>query len=377
MKILFINEVCGHTSTGKICADLAEKYEAGGNEVKIAYGRDGFVPEKYQKFAIRIGNDWDVKLHALYTRLTDKHGLASKTVTKKFLKWAEQYDPDLLWLHNLHGYYINYEMLFDWIKSRPEMEVKWTLHDCWAFTGHCTHFTYVKCEKWKSECEHCPQTKRYPSSVLIDNSKGNYDHKKNAFIGVKKMKLITPSNWLKSLVQQSFLKVYPIDVVHNTINKSIFKPTQSDFREKYGLENKIIILGIANVWDERKGLGDLLKLSKSLSKNFFVVIVGLSEKQIKRIKKEYDNVITLGKTNNQIELAKIYSSADYYVNPSREETFGMTNLEAILCGTTVICYENTACEEICNKYGGYVCKQDVNCMAELIVSLERNKSNGK
>lgn len=145
MKVLFINSVCGIGSTGRICTDLAQQLEAEGNEVKIAYGRKGTVPEQFQKYAVRIGTDFDCKMHAIQTRLFDTHGFGSKRATKEFLKWAEEYKPDLLWLHNLHGYYINVEMLFDWIKKHPEMQVKWTLHDCWAFTGHCSHFTMVKC----------------------------------------------------------------------------------------------------------------------------------------------------------------------------------------------------------------------------------------
>ena len=160
MKILMVNSVCGTGSTGKICAELAEQYTNNGCEVKIAYGRRSYVPDKYQKYAHRIGTDFGVKLHAIKTRLADKHGLGSKKATKEFLKWAEEYSPDLLWLHNIHGYYINYELLFEWIKKHPEMEVKWTLHDCWAFTGHCSYFTISKCEQWKTHCSYCSQVLR-------------------------------------------------------------------------------------------------------------------------------------------------------------------------------------------------------------------------
>ena len=181
MKILFINSVCGIGSTGKICAELAEKYEKEGHEVKIAYGRQEFVPDKYRKYAVRIGNDMSVKFHALKNRITDKHGLYSRKATREFLKWAEEYSPDLLWLHNIHGYYINYEMLFDWIKTRPQMQIKWTLHDCWSFTGHCSHFTVANCYKWKTQCEKCTQTKKYPTCYIFDNSKQNYLRKKSRF----------------------------------------------------------------------------------------------------------------------------------------------------------------------------------------------------
>ena len=354
MKILIINEVCGHTSTGRISAELAEKLEKERNEVKIAFGRDGYVPERYQRFAHRIGSDKDVKMHALLTRLTDKHGLGSKRATKEFLKWAEEYDPDMVWLHNLHGYYINYESLFEWIKKRPEMKVKWTLHDCWVYTGHCVFYSYQGCERWKTRCHNCPQKKKYPSSILIDNSKSNYERKKATFQGVKDLEIITPSNWLADQVKQSFLKDYPITVVHNEIDKTKFKPTPSDLRERFGIQNKKIILGVANVWEERKGLNDFIELSKMLDEKYVIVLVGLSDKQIKALP---DGIIGIQKTNDVTELAGIYTTADYFVNPSREETFGMTALEAAACGTKSIVYKGTACEEIAEEYGGIAVEQ--------------------
>ena len=178
MKYLFVNSVCGIRSTGRICTDLAYQLENQGHEVKIAYGRVEDVPEKFQKYAVRIGNNVDLKFHALRTRILDEHGFGSKKATKEFLKWADTYDPEVLWLHNIHGYYINIELLFDWIKSRPQMKVKWTLHDCWAFTGHCSYFTMAGCEKWKNMCEKCSQKRKYPTSILIDNSRNNFMRKK-------------------------------------------------------------------------------------------------------------------------------------------------------------------------------------------------------
>jgi len=335
MRVLFINAVCGTGSTGKICAELAEKYEKEGCEVKIAYGRHAYVPEKYQKFAIRIGNDIDVKLHALITRLTDRHGLGSKKMTKRFLEWAEEYSPDLLWLHNIHGYYINYEMLFDWIKKHPTMEVKWTLHDCWSFTGHCSHFSFVKCDKWKRECKKCIQKNEYPSS-FVDGSQKNYFRKKLAFTGVKNMTIITPSVWLADLVKESFLKEYPVEVINNTIDTDVFKPTASRFREEYGLSEKKIILGVANIWDERKGLGDFFKFSKIIDDNYVIVLVGLNEKQQKNVPK---NIICIKRTKNQKELAEIYTVADVFVNFTYEDNYPTVNLEAQACNTPVITYK--------------------------------------
>ena len=363
MKVLFINSVCGIGSTGRICTDLAQQLEAEGHEVKIAYGRNGTVPVKFQKYAVRIGSDFDCKMHALQTRIFDTHGFGSKAATKKFLQWAEDYKPDLLWLHNIHGYYINVEMLFVWIKQHPEMEVRWTLHDCWAFTGHCSHFTMVKCEQWKEHCSYCSQLRCYPACYIKSSVSKNFERKRKAFTGVKKMTLITPSNWLADLVKQSFLKEYPVEVHYNTIDKTIFKPTPSDFRERYGLENKKIVLGVANIWDERKGLRDFYKLAQMLDDNYAIVLVGLSKKQIADLPKNIKGII---RTNSTKELAAIYTAVDVFVNPSKEETFGMTTVEAEACGTKAIVYEDTACAEIAQSNTSIVVEQDVNAIYKAI-----------
>lgn len=363
MKVLLINSVCGIGSTGRICTDLAQQFEAAGDEVKIAYGRKGTVPEQFQKYAVRIGTDWDCKMHAIQTRLFDTHGFGSKHATKKFLQWAEEYKPDLLWLHNIHGYYINVEMLFDWIKKHPEMQVKWTLHDCWAFTGHCSYFTAVKCAQWKSHCSYCSQLRRYPACYAMSSVRRNFARKRAAFTRVPNLTLITPSKWLADLVKQSFLKDYPVEVHYNTIDTTIFKPTPSDFRERYGLQDKIIVLGVANVWEDRKGLFDFYKLAKMLDDRYAIVLVGLSEKQIEDLPKSINGI---QRTNSPQELAAIYTAADVFVNPSVEETFGMTPIEAQACGTPSIVYEDTACAEAAEQTGNKVVPQDVNALYEAI-----------
>lgn len=342
MRVLLINEVFGTTSTGKICAQIAEQLEAEGNEVKVAYGRWANVPEKYQRFAHYIGSDIEVKFHGIQTRLFDTHGFGSKHATKVFLGWAEQYKPDLLWLHNIHGYYINVEMLFGWIKQHPEMQVKWTLHDCWAFTGHCTYFTVAKCNQWKEECRHCSQLRRYPACIGLSSVRKNFERKRRAFTGVKNLTLITPSNWLADLTRQSFLKGYPVEVHYNTIDTNIFKPTLSDFRKRYGLEDKIIVLGVANVWEERKGLGDFYKLAKMLDDSYVIVLVGLSKKQMKRLPA---NIVGITRTNNPKELAEIYTAADVFFNPTYEDNYPTVNLEAQACGTPVITYDTGGAKE--------------------------------
>ena len=327
MRVLFINSVCGIGSTGRICTDLAKQLEAEGNEVKIAYGRKDTVPEQFQKYAVRIGTEFDCKMHAIQTRLFDTHGFGSKHATREFLKWAEEYKSDLLWLHNLHGYYINVVMLFDWIKKHPEMQVKWTLHDCWAFTGHCSHFT---------------QLSRYPACFPMSSVSKNMERTRKEYNGVIKMTLITPSKWLADLTRQSFLKDYPVEVHYNTIDTSIFKPTPSDFRERYGLQDKIIVLGVANIWEDRKGVFDFYKLAQMLDDRYVIVLVGLSEKQIKDLPK---NIKGIQRTNSPQELAAIYTAADVFVNPTYEDNYPTVNLEAQACGTKVITYDTGGCRE--------------------------------
>ena len=369
MRVLFINAVCGTGSTGKITGELAESYEREGHEVKIAYGRFGYVPEKYKRFAVRIGNSIDVYAHALLSRLTDRHGFYSRRATKKFLLWAEEFNPDILWLHNVHGYYISIELLFNWIKSRPRMKVFWTLHDCWSFTGHCAYFTFIKCDKWQTHCENCPQKNTYPAS-FIDGSFRNYEDKRRLFTGIRDLTLITPSKWLADLTRKSFLKDYPVEVRYNTIDTNIFKPTPSDFRTRYGLEGKFVVLGVASIWDKRKGLADFVKLSAMLDDRFAIVLVGLTKRQIKNLPK---NITAIERTHNQKELAEIYSASDVFFNPTYEDNYPTVNLEAEACGTRVITYDTGGCPEtIHDKHSVIVKCGDLDSVMEILTA-----KNGK
>lgn len=332
MKILLINSVCGKGSTGRICTDIADELIRQGVDVKIAYGRDN-APKKYDDIAIKICSNFGVCFNALKTRFFDNEGFNSKRATKKFIEWVKEYDPDVIHLHNLHGYYINLEILFSYLKTCGK-KIVWTLHDCWSFTGHCPYFTAVKCEKWKTHCSHCPQKNNYPKA-FIDRSKKNYEKKKILFTNVPNLTIITPSQWLADLVKQSFLAEYSVKVVNNTIDLNVFKPTPSDFREKYGLKDKKIILGVASVWNARKGFDDFLKLSNIIGDDYRIVLVGVNKKQKKRLPK---NVIAIERTNNAKELAEIYTAADVFFNPTYEDNYPTVNLEAQACGTPVITY---------------------------------------
>lgn len=329
-----INVVCGIRSTGRICTDLATALEEQGHEVKIAYGREE-VPEQYKKYAVRIGNDLDVKLHALKARLFDAAGFGSKKATKKFIEWVKKYDPDVIHLHNIHGYYINIEVLFDYLRTCGK-KIIWTLHDCWAFTGHAAFCEAANCEKWETGCNNCPKRNDYPIS-LSDASKHNWLKKKTIFTGISNMQIVTPSKWLAGLVKRSFLKEYPVTVIYNGIDTNVFKPTDSNFRDKLSIGNKKVILGVAAVWTERKGLNDFVKLSEMIdAEEFLIVLVGVSKDQINNLP---DNIIGIERTNSAKELAALYSFATVFVNPTYEDNYPSTNLEAIACGTPVITYD--------------------------------------
>lgn len=332
MKVVIINVCAGCYSTGRICSQIAQSYIDSGNQCMIVYGQNS---KEERLPTISFNNKFDIYKHVLKTRLFDNTGFESKKSTKNLLSYLDKFKPDLIWLHNIHGYYINVEMLFGWIKEHPEVEIKWTLHDCWAFTGHCSYFTAVGCDKWKYGCEKCIQKNAYPQSYIMDHSKENYYRKKKAFTGVNNMTIITPSQWLADLVKQSFLKEYKVEVHYNTVDKQVFKKRVSDFRTKFKLEKFKIVLGVACPWSQRKGLNDFIQLSKKLPSNYKIVLVGLNKKQIKSLP---NNIIGLNKTDSAIELAEIYSTADVFVNPTYEDNYPTTNLEAKACGTPVITY---------------------------------------
>ena len=295
-RILFINSVCGKGSTGRICTDLYDLAVNDGYECCIAYGR-GNHPKGYNTF--KIGNKIDIYGHVLMTRLFDKHGFGSKFTTKKLLKFIDSYKPDIIHLHNIHGYYLNIKCLCDYLRNNSRIKVIWTLHDCWAFTGHCAYFTFSKCNKWKNDCRNCQYRSSYPSNLLYSNSKKNFDKKKHLFTSLPNLVLVTPSKWLKSIVDDSFLHKYECRVIHNGIDSSIFK------NKGKNTENKVTtILGLANIWDERKGFKTFLELAETIKdEDYKIILVGLSKKQIKELP---TNILGIERTNNVDELVELY-----------------------------------------------------------------------
>lgn len=364
MKVLQINSVCGLGSTGRIAADIDNMLSNLGHNSYIAYGRGLPINCNHP---IKIGSKYDNYKHVALTRVLDMHGYGSKKATMEFTKEIEKIDPDIIHLHNIHGYYINIEVLFNFLK-RANKPVIWTLHDCWSFTGHCSHFDYIGCDKWKTNCNNCPQKKEYPKSYFMDNSENNYLSKKRIFTGVKNLTIITPSKWLANKVKGSFLGDYPVRVINNGINLDVFRPRKSNFREINNLVGKFVILGVANIWGRKKGLNHFLELSGRLKENEVIVLVGLTKKQKKMLP---ENILGLLKTTNIDELAEIYSAADVFVNPTLEDTFPTTNLEAKACGVPVITFNTGgSVESVDTSYDSIVEKNNFN---ELYTAISNYK----
>ena len=350
MKILQVNTVIRGSSVGRIMADLYEVIKASGNEARVAVGREP-MPEDYE--GILIGNKGDFYQHVVKNFLQGESGFGSAEVTKKFLSWVEEEKPDLIHLHNIHGFYLQVEMLFEYIKKR-NIPVVWTLHDCWSFTGHCAYYDFAACEKWKTGCHTCMQhAKVYPYAIFKDNTTASYARKRKAFCGVKNLTIITPSHWLKGQVEQSFLKEYPVTVIPNGVDLSVFTPAGNK-----NDSNIKTILGVANIWELRKGLVYFEKLAKDLPDDYRVELIGVNKKQKKELKKKYGNkIIARERTANVGELVEAYRNAAVFVNATLEDNFPTTNLEALACGTPVVTYATGGSGEAVTEETGIVVRR--------------------
>lgn len=349
MKVLQINSCYGVYSTGKIAADISTVLKNSGHECINIFGRYG----KPDTDAFNFNSRLDIYRHTLLSRLFDKEGLYSAGATRKIIKKIEEFSPDIIHLHNIHGHYLNYKMLFEYI-NKNNIPVVWTLHDCWTMTGHCASFESVSCKKWITNCGNCPQKRSYPESFFWDNSEKNHKLKKELFGSVKKMVLVTPSEWLKEYVDKSFMGACKTVVIHNGIDTKIFKKTDSDLAKRFGLSGKKVVLGVASSWTKAKGLDDFIALSKILPAEYKVVLIGLTEKQIKGLP---DNILGISKTKNQEELAKWYSLASVFVNPTYEDNFPTVNLEAQCCETPVVTYKTGGSPETVADGCGIVLKR--------------------
>lgn len=360
MKIVQINAVCSKGSTGKICLSVSKLLDEKNIENYIIYsGNDEKIPN-----AVTCAGKPYIKVQALKSRVFGNYGFNSHIETGKIISQLNRIKPDIVHLHNLHGHNCNLKMLFDYFKAH-KIRLFWTFHDCWAFTGYCPHYDMIGCDKWQTECRDCPQSREY--SFFFDNSNKLFKNKKELFSGLD-LTIITPSQWLADEVKKSFLKEYPVKVIHNGIDLETFKFTESDFKQKYNIGDKHVVLGVAFGWGERKGLDVFIDLAKMLDSNKYqIVLVGTDDNTDKLLP---DNVISIHRTSDQTELAKIYSAADVFANPTREENFPTVNLESLACGTPVVSFDTGGCKETFSQDTGIaVEKNDNSALYDAIVSV--------
>lgn len=355
-KLLHINPVLRtSTSTGRIIQEIGAVAIAAGWDNYIAYskGRDGIMPS--QSKLIPVGSRLSVAWHGVMTRFFDMHGLGSRIATQRFIKEIEKVRPDVIHIHNIHGYFLNYKVLFDYL-SKADIPVVWTVHDCWLYTGHCYHYASVGCDKWKTQCERCPQKTAFPTSLLYDRSRRNYIDKKNSFTSLKNLTIVTVSEWMKKEMSHSFLKYCNFQVIHNGIDLNVFdvQPDDKAVREKYNLGDKKIILGLASIWSKEKGWDDFVHMSKMLDEDEVIVMVGVTEKQMEQLP---EGIVGIRRTENVRQLAELYSAATAFVNPTWQDNYPTVNLEAIACGTPVVTYRTGGSVEAVTEETGFVVEQ--------------------
>ena len=371
-KLLQINPVIRtNTSTGRIMQEIGELAMANGWESYVAYsgGRDGVKPCRSK--LMPVGGKLDVAFHGLWTRLTDRHGLASWFATKRFISEIKELKPDVIHIHNIHGYFLNYKMLFDYLKE-ADIPVIWTVHDCWLYTGHCYYYSSIGCDKWMSGCGNCPQRTAFPASWFIDSSKQNLKDKSETFNSIKdKLTIVPVSEWIRGEMSRSILQNCHYQVIHNGIDLNVFDvhPDDKAVREKYGLGDKHIILGLASIWSKEKGWDDFMEMSKMLNVDEVIVMVGVTEEQQKRLP---ENVVGIRRTENVRQLAELYSAAVAFVNPTWQDNYPTVNLESIACGTPVVTYRTGGSIEAVTEKTGYVVEQgDVKGLLEAVREIER------
>lgn len=357
-RLLQINSTANWGSTGKIAEQIGEYAITHGWESYIAYGR---YANKSKSKLIKIGSKIGMFCHLVESRLFDNHGLASRIATRRLIKEIKRINPDIIHLHNIHGYYINYKILFSYLNSITT-PVVWTLHDCWTFTGHCAHFIDVECYKWKCGCENCPKRKDYPSAYT-DRSKRNYRIKEQLFTNKDNIFIAPASKWLSDFVGESYFKDKKRAVFHNGINIDIFKPSKCDTTSKAN------IIGVSSVWSKAKGLEDFYKLREILDTcKYDITLVGLSQEQKDNLPEGINGIL---RTNSAEELAELYSNANVFINPTYADTFPTTNIEALACGTPVITYRIGGSPESITQETGFVVEQgDIDGIINAIKEIE-------
>ena len=374
-KLLQINPVIRtNTSTGRIMQEIGELAMANGWDSYIAYsgGRDGIRPCKSR--LMPVGTRLSVALHGLWTRLTDRHGLASNLATRRFISQVKALNPDIIHIHNIHGYFLNYKLLFDYLKDAG-IPVVWTVHDCWLYTGHCYYYSSIQCDKWKTGCGRCPQRHMFPTSWFLDNSARNFKDKAVSFNSIKDNFTIVPvSEWIRVEMSHSFLKDCRFQVIHNGIDLDVFdvQPDDKAVREKYGLGERKIILGLASIWCKEKGWDDFVQMSEMLNEDEVIVMVGVNENQMEQLPK---GVVGIRRTENVRQLAELYSAATAFVNPTWQDNYPTVNLEAIACGTPVVTYRTGGSIEVITEDTGRIVEQ--GDVAGLLAAVREIAEKGK
>lgn len=364
MKVFQINSV-PYGSTGKIMFSLSEMLLEKGEKSVCATGFSWHkcVREEHDL----VGDFWTKVLHMYLSRFFGNHGFYSRRATKRLIKIIKAFSPDVIHLHNIHGWYLHVPALFAYLKE-SHIPVVWTLHDCWAFTGGCAHFTFCNCDKWLSGCGSCNNLKEYPISSKLDRTEKMWQMKKSCFCSMENMTIVTPSQWLSELVRGSYLKKYPIQIINNGIDLETFKPRTSEFRKKYGIsEQDYMILGVSLGWNDRKGLDVFIELAKRLPEDYKVVLVGTDDKTDSHLSRK---IISIHRTQNQQELAEIYTAADVFVNPTREDNYPTVNMESLACGTPVLTFRTGGSPEIIDATCGSVVEcDDINAIEKEIIRI--------
>jgi glycosyltransferase involved in cell wall biosynthesis len=368
-KLLQINSVANSGSTGRIAEQIGSKAIENNWRSFIAYGR---YANPSSSELIKIGSKKDFYGHVFKSFVLAEHGLGSEDATLQLIEKIEEIQPDIIHLHNIHGYYINYKELFEYLKIFNG-HIFWTLHDCWSFTGHCSYFSDVNCTKWINGCNTCPKINSYPKSLILDTSEAMYLSKKLQFCNIDNLHIITVSDWLKNLVSQSFLNKHVITTIYNGVDLAIFKPKVKSiiFLERYILHDKFIMLTAATTWTKSKGYEDYLQLSALLQEDEIIIMIGLDDDKIKKLP---SNIIGIRKTESQLELSDWYNMADLVLNLSYQETFGMTSAEGFSCGKPSIVYNATASPELVtrNELGYIVEPGQIKDVYKAILEVKKN-----
>ena len=336
MKVVQINAVYHHSSTGRTAEELHQYFISQGIESWVFY--TGTPPTQRDSNVIHIGNFISNKIHAVFGRLTGLYGYASWLTTLRLLKRLDTIRPDAIILRNLHSNFINLPLLLKYL-AHHDIHTLWVLHDCWAFTGGCVHYTFYHCDKWQTQCHHCQF--RNDSWFRWNHSHKIHQDRKRLFSQIPHLHIVGVSHWVADEARKSFLADCST-IVHryNWVNQQLFYPrSRHAVRQKYGFtDTDFIILSISQGWGALKGLNLFLQLAKHY-KNARIVLVGKMHNACPQ------NVTNYPFTEDTDTLAEYYSMADVFVNLSQRETFSKVNIEAMACGTPVVCNGNTGMPE--------------------------------